>query len=122
MSMFCHQCQEALNGVGCDKMAGVCEKTSEVANLQDLLIYTLKGVSLYNQQARKAGINDPKTNRLIIDGLFSTITNANFDGEAISDRIEKALQERETIKQRLIEKRSRRPGISRLCNMDCAAE
>lgn len=104
MSMFCHQCQEALNGVGCDKMAGVCGKTSEVANLQDLLIYTLKGVSLYNQQARKAGINDPKTNRLIIDGLFSTITNANFDGEAISDRIEKALQERETIKQRLIEK------------------
>lgn len=104
MSMFCHQCQEALNGTGCDKMAGVCGKTSEVANLQDLLIYTLKGVSLYNQQARKAGVNESKTNRLIIDGLFSTITNANFDGESISDRIENALREREAIKQRLIEK------------------
>lgn len=104
MSMFCHQCQEALNGTGCDKMAGVCGKTSEVANLQDLLIYTLKGVSLYNQQARKTGINSPKTNRLIIDGLFSTITNANFDGDSISNRIENALQERDAIKQRLLEK------------------
>lgn len=104
MSMFCHQCQEALNGTGCDKMAGVCGKTSEVSNLQDLLIYTLKGVSLYNQQARKAGINSPKTNRLIIDGLFTTITNANFDKESISIRIENALNERDAIKQRLVEK------------------
>ncbi|WP_280769699.1 hydroxylamine reductase [Salipaludibacillus daqingensis] len=101
MSMFCHQCQEALRNTGCDAMAGVCGKTSEVANLQDLLIYTLKGVSEFNQQARKAGINQPKTERVILDGLFSTITNANFDADSISTRIEKALQERESIKEAL---------------------
>ena len=66
MSMFCHQCQEAMKGTGCNLQVGVCGKTSEVANLQDLLIYTLKGVSLFNQQARKAGVHQPKTNRLII--------------------------------------------------------
>ncbi|WP_066305095.1 hydroxylamine reductase [Bacillus sp. FJAT-29814] len=102
MSMFCHQCQEALKGIGCNLQAGVCGKTSEVANLQDLLIYTLKGVALYNQQARQAGIHLPKTNRLIIDGLFTTITNANFDEHSISKRIENALQERDLIKNRLI--------------------
>jgi hydroxylamine reductase len=102
MSMFCHQCQEALKGTGCNLQAGVCGKTSEVANLQDLLIYTLKGVALYNQQARQAGIHQPKTNRLIIEGLFSTITNANFDEVSISTRIQKALQEREAIKSGLI--------------------
>lgn len=104
MSMFCHQCQEALKGIGCNAMAGVCGKTSEVANLQDLLIYTLKGVAELNQQARQAGLNIAKTDRLIMDGLFSTITNANFDVDSISKRIENALKERETIKALLIEK------------------
>jgi hydroxylamine reductase len=104
MNMFCHQCQEALNGIGCSLQAGVCGKTSEVANLQDLLIYTLKGVALYNQQARLAGIHNPKTNRLIIEGLFTTITNANFDEQSISNRIEHALQVREAIKSTLVNK------------------
>jgi len=103
MSMFCHQCQEALKGIGCNVMAGVCGKTSEVANLQDLLIYTLKGVAELNQQARQADLNIAKTDRLIMDGLFSTITNANFDVDSISKRIENALNERETIKAMLIE-------------------
>ncbi|SES05446.1 hydroxylamine reductase [Salipaludibacillus aurantiacus] len=103
MSMFCFQCQEALKNVGCSAMAGVCGKTSEVSNLQDLLIYTVKGVALVNQQAREAGINRPETDRLIMDGLFATITNANFDDESIIRRIEKALHERETIKESLKE-------------------
>src|SRR5690554_1165203 len=101
MSMFCHQCQEALNNTGCDAFAGVCGKPSDVANLQDLLIYTLKGVAEFNQQARKANIHEAKTNRLILDGLFSTITNANFAKYSISKRIEDALQQRESIKQAL---------------------
>ena len=99
--MFCHQCQEALKGTGCNLAAGVCGKTDVVANIQDLLIYTLKGVALFNQQARKAGVNRPKTNRMIIEGLFTTITNANFDEAAISKRIEEALKEREAIKEAL---------------------
>lgn len=104
MSMFCHQCQESMKNIGCNLAVGVCGKTSEVANLQDLLIYTIKGVAEFNQQARKEGLNQPTTNRLIMDALFSTITNANFDGEAISDRIEKALHERDKIKRLLEEK------------------
>lgn len=104
MSMFCHQCQEALKNTGCNLAAGVCGKTSEVSNLQDLLIYTLKGIAEFNQQARVAGINDPKTDRVIIEGLFTTITNANFDDESISKRIEAAVQHREAIKQALVNK------------------
>lgn len=101
--MFCYQCQEALKGTGCNVTAGVCGKTDIVANMQDLLIYTLKGVAFFNQQARKAGINRPKTNRMLIEGLFTTITNANFDEMAIVKRIEDVLKERETIKQSLKE-------------------
>ena len=100
MSMFCQQCQETAGNAGC-KSRGVCGKTGDVANLQDLLIYVLKGVSEFNLQARKAGINVPETDRLVMDSLFSTITNANFDGEAISARIEKALKVREEIKSAL---------------------
>jgi len=99
--MFCHQCQEAAGNIGCSAKAGACGKPSDVSNLQDLLIYTLKGVAELNLQARKAGLNRDKTDRLMMDGLFSTITNANFDGEAIKDRIEKALSEREELKSLL---------------------
>ncbi|UCZ53475.1 hydroxylamine reductase [Bacillus shivajii] len=101
MSMFCNQCQEAMKNIGCNLDVGVCGKPSELSNLMDLLIFTLKGVSEYNQQARKAGINRPETDRLIIEGLFTTITNANFDDDMIADRIEKALVEREVIKAEL---------------------
>ncbi|HAS73483.1 MAG TPA: hydroxylamine reductase [Clostridiales bacterium UBA8960] len=100
MSMFCFQCQEAAGGKGCNKI-GVCGKTDDVANLQDLLIFTLKGVSEYNQQARAAGINTPKADYVLLDGLFATITNANFDPEAIKTKIEGALVARDEIKAAL---------------------
>jgi hydroxylamine reductase len=99
--MFCHQCQEAAGGVGCKGKIGVCGKPENVSNLQDLLIYTLKGVAEYNQQARKAGLNEGTTDRLIIDALFATITNANFDDVAISNRIEAAIAAQSTIKGKL---------------------
>ncbi len=103
MSMFCHQCQEAARNVGCSGKAGVCGKTEDVSNLQDLLVHVLKGVAEFNLQARKAGLNEHSTDREVMDGLFSTITNANFDGEAIKDRIENALETREKIKAKLKE-------------------
>ncbi|OJV63317.1 MAG: hydroxylamine reductase [Clostridiales bacterium 38-18] len=80
---------------------GVCGKTDDVANLQDLLIFTLKGVSEFNQQARQAGLNTEKADHVLLDGLFATITNANFDGNAIKDKIEGALAVREEIKSAL---------------------
>lgn len=104
MSMFCNQCQEALRNVGCDAMAGVCGKTSETANLQDLLIYTIKGVAHFNQIARVHGLNRKETDRVILDGLFTTITNANFDDDSIMNKIENALTERETIRLMLVDR------------------
>lgn len=101
MSMFCFQCQEAAGGKGCSKV-GVCGKTPEVANLQDLLIFVLKGYSEYNQQARLAGLNDPKNDRFLIESLFSTITNANFDKKVFEGRVQKALTTRDAVKETLV--------------------
>jgi hydroxylamine reductase len=101
--MFCFQCQESAGGKGCTKI-GVCGKKDNVANLQDLLIYTLKGLSEYNQQARAAGLEEATTNGILLDGLFATITNANFDESAISRKIENALKARDNVKAKLEEK------------------
>lgn len=100
-SMFCHQCQEAAKGTGCT-VRGVCGKTSDVANLQDVLIYVLKGISFYNLEARKAGLNTNKADKFIVDGLFATITNANFDKVVFVDRIKNAIELREETKKAVI--------------------
>lgn len=97
MSMYCFQCQEAAKGIACT-VKGVCGKTDEVSNLQDLLIYSVKGVAVYSKALREAGSRKILPNRLIIDALFSTITNANFDDAAISRKIEQALIAREDLK------------------------
>jgi len=100
MSMFCYQCQEAAKGEGCT-VRGVCGKTSSVANLQDLLIYSLKGISLYSIEARKLDVENERTNKFVMDALFNTITNANFDEEFFIDRIREAFEVREEIKNEL---------------------
>jgi len=97
MSMFCYQCQETAKGTGCT-IKGVCGKTDDVANLQDLLIFTLKGISIYSTEARKAGIENPLINHFIMESLFTTITNANFDKESFIPRIKKALVYRSEMK------------------------
>ena len=112
--MFCYQCQEAAKGEGC-KLRGVCGKTGDVANLQDLLIYTVKGVALLNQEARKDNLNKKEADVFIIDGLFTTITNANFDKAAIVEKIKKGLALREEIKTALTEK-----GLLNKALHDCA--
>lgn len=101
MSMFCFQCQEAAKGTGCT-VRGVCGKTDNVANLQDLLIYVLKGVSIYNLEAKKLGINNEAADQFIMESLFATITNANFDKNAFVDRIKAALALREEVKEQLL--------------------
>jgi hydroxylamine reductase len=102
MNMFCYQCQEAAKGKGCTT-GGVCGKTSDVSNLQDLLIYVLKGISIFNVKAREAQLIDPKVDKFIVEGLFSTITNANFDKEYFAEMIRKGLKLREEIKSQLLE-------------------
>jgi len=102
MNMFCYQCQETAGCKGCT-IKGVCGKTADVANLQDLLIYTLKGIALYDLKAIDAGIKNEKVNQFMVDALFATITNANFDKEGFDVRIRKGLALREEIKASLIE-------------------
>jgi len=101
--MFCYQCQEAAKGTGCT-IQGVCGKTPEVAHLQDLMIYTLKGISILSIKADEAGLTFPRLSRFMIEGLFMTITNANFDGARFIKSIKEGLALREEIKAALKEK------------------
>ncbi|MFP4016277.1 MAG: hydroxylamine reductase, partial [Halanaerobiales bacterium] len=73
MSMFCYQCQEAARGEGCTVM-GVCGKTDTTANLQDLLIYLLKGISIYSIKAKELGIESSEVDTFVMESLFMTIT------------------------------------------------
>jgi len=103
MSMFCYQCQEAAKGTGCT-IKGVCGKPDYVANLQDLMIYTLKGIALVKEEGWKAGLEFPKADHFTMTGLFMTITNANFDDEAFRAKIKEGLALREEMKEELKEK------------------
>ena len=99
--MFCYQCQETAKGTGCTSI-GVCGKTSETSGLQDLLLYIEKGVAAYSAIFRKEGkakeLIKNKVNRYLINSLFITITNANFDDVAILDEIKAGLKLREELK------------------------
>lgn len=96
MNMFCYQCQEASKGTGCT-IKGVCGKAPQTSGLMDLLIYSVKGIAIVNQSLRKAGAADASASRQILDALFVTITNANFDDAAIKERIIKALLTKEKL-------------------------
>ena len=90
--MFCYQCQETAGNTGCTQI-GVCGKKPEVANMQDLLIYVSKGISAVTTGLRAEGKEVSKdVNHLITLNLFTTITNANFDNDAIIARIKKTLE------------------------------
>ena len=99
--MFCYQCQETAKGTGCTSI-GVCGKDAETSGLQDLLLHTEKGVAAYSAVFRKNGkakeLLEGKVNRYLINSLFITITNANFDDDAILDEIKAGLKLREELK------------------------
>ncbi len=96
--MFCYQCQETAQGKGCT-VKGVCGKTADVANLQDLLMFLLKGISLKTVKMRECGQTVPAAvNRFVSESLFMTITNANFDKERFVERITEAIVVRDGLK------------------------
>lgn len=101
--MFCYQCQETAKGTGCT-VRGVCGKTSDVANLQDLLLFILKGIAHYRVQLRALDAVDHSADRFILDGLFMTITNANFDKQRFVEKIKEAIKLREQLKQVFLDK------------------
>ncbi len=98
--MFCYQCEQTAKGEGCTKL-GVCGKEPEVAALQDLLIYALKGLSVVAVEARKAGITDRDVNVFTCEATFSTLTNVDFDAKRFSPMLEKCVKLREGLKEKI---------------------
>jgi len=101
MSMFCFQCQEAAKGTGCT-IKGVCGKSDTVSNLQDLLVYTSKGISFYANIARENDRETAEADRFVFDALFMTITNANFDDAKIIAKIKEGIGVKTRIQNQLI--------------------
>jgi len=95
--MFCYQCQEAAKGVGCT-LKGVCGKESHTSQAMDLLLFVVRGVSTVADSLRTAGEpENDEVNKFVIDALFCTITNANFDDESILKRVDKGLELRRIL-------------------------
>jgi hydroxylamine reductase len=98
--MFCYQCEQTAKGTGCT-IAGVCGKTADVANLQDLLVYKLRELSQLVIQAAKAGVKDEKISVFTAESLFVTLTNVNFDPEAIAVYIRKTAEMHDQLHKQL---------------------
>lgn len=108
-NMFCYQCQETAGCKGCT-VSGVCGKQPDVAAMQDLLIYVTKGLAAVTTQLREESSPVPwEASRMVLTNLFTTITNANFDKEAIIARIEETLAQKEEL-------------LSSVKNSDCLPE
>jgi len=101
MSMFCFQCQEAAKNEGCT-VKGVCGKDEEVAKLQDALVYLLKGTGFWAKKARQYGVTDEEVDLFILEGLFATVTNVNFDAERFVEYCNKAADLKSKIRDEFL--------------------
>lgn len=95
--MFCYQCQETAHGKGCE-LIGVCGKHPETSSRMDLLLYVVRGISAINRALRDKGLASREASHEVIDALFTTITNANFDNASLDDYILRAFE----IKKQLL--------------------
>ena len=98
--MFCYQCEQTAKGEGCTKI-GVCGKQPDVAALQDLLIYALKGLSLYAVEGRKVGVNNHDINIFTCKATFSTLTNVDFDPERFVPMINRCVELKDSLKEKV---------------------
>jgi len=99
-TMFCNQCEQTAHGTACATI-GVCGKTAEVADLQDLLIHAAQGLALYAKAAREQGIVDAEVNHFTCEAVFSTLTNVNFDPDRLGSLINKAVELRKSLQAKL---------------------
>ena len=99
--MFCFQCQETAKNSGCT-VKGVCGKPEETANLQDLLIYVLKGISVYGDKLKELSATDRSNDEFITQGLFATITNVNWDNARFNALIQEALNRRDRVRDKFL--------------------
>ncbi|MGA1863303.1 hydroxylamine reductase [Deferribacter thermophilus] len=98
--MFCYQCSEALKQQGCT-VKGVCGKNDEVATLQDLLIYATKGIGYLLNEGKKKGIKDEEASLFVLESLFATVTNVNFDPQRFVDYVNRALEIRDNLLEKV---------------------
>lgn len=98
LRMFCYQCEQTAKETGCTQM-GVCGKQPDVTALQVLLLYLLKGLSLYANEARNFNMLDPKINIFTVKALFSTLTNVNFDPDRFIEIVKKSVTLKEETKK-----------------------
>jgi hydroxylamine reductase len=98
--MFCYQCEQTAKGQGCT-IVGVCGKTPEVAALQDLLVYVLRGLSQLSIKAGKVGVKNEKISVFTCEALFATLTNVNFDPDSIIQYIRKAAELRGQLREKI---------------------
>jgi hydroxylamine reductase len=108
--MFCYQCEQTFRGQGCTEI-GVCGKDDTTATLQDLLVHALKGVSMYAHRARQADAADPEIDAFVVEALFATLTNVNFDPERLSSLIKRTAIVRDKAR-RLYERACQAKGIA----------
>ena len=99
--MFCFQCQETAKNIGCT-VNGVCGKPEETANLQDLLIFVLKGISVYSEKLKELGNPDRSNDDFATQGLFATITNANWDDARFVSMINEGLKRKDLIRSKFL--------------------
>jgi hydroxylamine reductase len=99
--MFCYQCQETAKNTGCT-IKGVCGKPEETANLQDLLIFALKGLAVYGEKAKELGLSTGDNGLFVAKALFTTITNANFDDNRLTALVQETLKRKESLKDRFL--------------------
>ena len=97
MSMFCNQCEQAAKGTGCD-VSGVCGKNPEVAALQDLMLHGLKGLAIYAEKAREFDVRDEEADLYMIEGLFTTVTNVDFDPVQLAGKLRTCFDMKERVK------------------------
>ncbi len=95
--MYCYQCEQTAKGTGCDRF-GVCGKDPDTAAMQDLLIYTAKGVSMWAHRARAMGAATPEADVFVTEALFTTVTNVNFDPANLLTLVQRGIEVRNSTK------------------------
>jgi len=107
--MFCRQCEQTAQGKGCS-VQGVCGKSPDVATLQDVIVHALKGIAFYGNQARGLGVKDPAADLFLMEGLFATVTNVDFDPARLQSLIERAYEVKENIKKFFLDAYKKKQG------------
>ena len=102
MAMYCYQCEQTSRGTGCDRF-GVCGKDPETAAMQDLLVWTAKGVAMWAVRARDLDVRSREADRFVVEALFTTVTNVNFDAEKVLELVRRGISVREGIRRAYLE-------------------